>query len=169
MNTEIKRVKPPSLDEIVRKRKPVRNINAEHEERLSSLERIGLWITQRVGTMGFCLVIFIWTSLWLGWNLLAPENLQFDPPMGFIVWLFISNLIQIFLMPLIMVGQNAQGRHAELRAENDYQINLKAEREIEVILQHLEYQNEILLTLVEKLGLRLEEIKQQKVPTLPAE
>lgn len=167
MNTEIKHARPPSLEEIVRKRKPVRNINAEHEERLSSLERIGLWITQRVGTMGFFLVILIWTSLWLGWNLLAPENLQFDPPMGFIVWLFISNLIQIFLMPLIMVGQNAQGRHAELRAENDYQINLKAEREIEVILQHLEYQNAILLTLVEKLGLRLEEIRQQEVPTTP--
>ncbi|HPS03578.1 MAG TPA: DUF1003 domain-containing protein [Candidatus Sumerlaeota bacterium] len=168
MNTEIKHARPPSLEEIVRKRKPVRNINAEHQERLSPLERIGLWITQRVGTMGFFLVIFVWTSLWLGWNLFAPENLQFDPPMGFIVWLFISNLIQIFLMPLIMVGQNAQGRHAELRAENDYQVNLKAEREIEVILQHLEYQNAILLTLVEKMGLRLEEIKQQEVPTAPA-
>lgn len=67
-----------------------------------------------------------------------------------------------------MVGQNAQGRHAELRAENDYQVNLKAEREIEVILQHLKHQNAILLTLVEKMGLRLEETKQQEVPTAPA-
>lgn len=155
---------PPSLKEIVRQRKPVRNINAEHQGRLSRLERIGLWITERVGTMGFFLVIFIWTALWLGWNLLAPKNLQFDPPMGFIVWLFISNLIQIFLMPLIMVGQNAQGRHAEMRAENDYQVNLKAEREIEVILQHLEYQNTLLLSLVEKLGLRLEEMQRDTAP-----
>jgi uncharacterized membrane protein len=39
-------------------------------------------------------------------------------------------MIQIFLMPLIMVGQNLQGKHSEIRAENDYEINLKAEKEI---------------------------------------
>lgn len=164
MTAKTKHAKPPSLEEIVRKRKPVRNINAEHQERLSRLERIGLFITERVGTMGFFLVIFVWTALWLGWNLLAPKELRFDPPMGFIAWLFISNLIQIFLMPLIMVGQNAQGRHAEMRAENDYEINLKAEAEIEVILRHLEYQNTLLLALVEKLGLRLEEIEEHTAP-----
>ena len=164
MSTKTKHAKPPSLEEIIRRRKPMRNINAEHEERLSRLERIGLLITERVGTMGFFLAIFVWTAIWLGWNLLAPKNLQFDPPMGFIVWLFISNLVQIFLMPLIMVGQNAQGRHAEMRAENDYQVNLKAEREIEVILLHLEYQNTILLTLVEKLGLQMEEMEQHPAP-----
>ena len=164
MSTKVKHAKPPSLKEIVRQRKPMRDINAEHEKGLSRLDRIGLLITERVGTMGFFLVIFVWTAIWLGWNLLAPKNLQFDPPMGFIVWLFISNLIQLFLMPLIMVGQNAQGRHAEMRAENDYQVNLKAEREIEVILLHLEYQNTILLALVEQLGLRLEEMGQHAAP-----
>jgi uncharacterized membrane protein len=39
-------------------------------------------------------------------------------------------MIQIFLMPLIMVGQNLQGKHAEIRAENDFEIDLKAEKEI---------------------------------------
>ena len=29
-----------------------------------------------------------------------------------------------------MVGQNLQGKHAEIRAENDYEVNLKAEKEI---------------------------------------
>ena len=169
MSKKVKHAKPPSLEEIIRQRKPMRNINVEHKEHLSPLERIGLWITERVGTMGFFFLIFVWTAVWLGWNLLAPKNLQFDPPMGFIVWLFISNLIQIFLMPLIMVGQNAQSRHAEMRAENDYQINLKAEREIEVILLHLEYQNTMLLALVEKLGLRLEEIEQHSAPSATKE
>jgi uncharacterized membrane protein len=59
--------------------------------------------------------------------------------MAFVFWLFISNLIQILLMPLIMVGQTIQGRHAELRADSDLEINVKAEQEIEVILAHLEY------------------------------
>ncbi|MGH6971434.1 MAG: DUF1003 domain-containing protein, partial [Caulobacteraceae bacterium] len=55
-------------------------------------------------------------------------------------------------MPLIMVGQNLQGAHAEARAEHDLDVNVKAEKEIELILQHLEYQNEILKSMVDKLG-----------------
>jgi hypothetical protein len=55
-----------------------------------------------------------------------------------------------------MVGQNVQGRHSELREDNDLEINIKAEQEIEVILQHLEYQNAILIAMVEKLGVNFE-------------
>jgi len=69
----------------------------------------------------------------LGWNLLAPAAWQFDPPMAFVFWLFISNVIQILLMPLIMVGQNLLAHHAEVRAEHDLEVNVRAEREIEVI------------------------------------
>jgi uncharacterized membrane protein len=39
-----------------------------------------------------------------------------------------------------MVGQNLLGRHAELRAESDFEINQKAEQEIETILLNLEKQ-----------------------------
>jgi uncharacterized membrane protein len=74
--------------------------------------------------------------------------------MGFVLWLFISNMIQILLMPLIMVGQNIQGKHAEKRAEYDLEVNIKAEKEIETILEHLEYQNSLLLKMVEKLDLK---------------
>ncbi|MDR3512390.1 MAG: DUF1003 domain-containing protein [Caulobacteraceae bacterium] len=144
--------KPTSLEAIRKRRKALRDVNKEAADKLSPLDKLALWITARVGTMGFFLVIFTWTVLWLGWNLLAPKALQFDPPSAFVFWLFISNLIQIMLMPLIMVGQNLQGRHSELRAENDLEINVKAEKEIEAILQHLEYQNAMLLEMVGKLG-----------------
>jgi uncharacterized membrane protein len=77
--------------------------------------------------------------------------------MAFVFWLFISNVIQILLMPLIMVGQNLLGRHAELRAENDLEVNVRAEKEIEVILRHLEYQNTMLLAMVQKLGVDVHE------------
>ena len=60
--------------------------------------------------------------------------------MGFVFWLFLSNLIQILLMPLIMVGQNLQSRHSEARAQSDFEVNVKAENEIEAILLHLEVQ-----------------------------
>jgi uncharacterized membrane protein len=154
--------KPLSLEEFKKRRKPPRNVNKEFSEKLNPVDRFAVWITERVGTIGFFLIIFVWTVLWLGWNLLAPKPLQFDPPMGFVFWLFISNLIQLLLMPLIMVGQNIQGRHAEARAENDLEVNIKAEEEIEVILEHLEYQNTILIAMLQKLGLSVEEVLKKK-------
>lgn len=148
--------KPPSLAEVKRRRRPLRNVYKEIGEAVGPLDRLALWITERVGTMGFFLAIAAWTIAWLGWNWLAPERLQFDPPMAFVFWLFISNLIQILLMPLIMVGQNIQGRDAEARSEHDLEVNIKAEEEIEVILHHLEYQNAILIAMLGKFGMDLE-------------
>ncbi len=147
---------PISLEEFKKKRKPLLSINKELSEKNSRLNRLALYITSHVGTIGFFLIIFTWSALWLGWNLLAPKEFQFDPPMGFVLWLFISNLIQILLMPLIMVGQNLQGKHAETRAAYDLEVNIKAEEEIEVILSHLEYQNSILIKMVEKMDMKIE-------------
>jgi len=143
---------PLSLDAIRKLRKPTRNVNEAHSEKLTRLERFAVWITKHIGSMGFFLVILTWTILWLTWNTLGPRPMRFDPYPAFVFWLFISNMIQIFLMPLIMIGQNLQGRHTEMRAEADYEVNTRAEREIETILQHLENQNELIL----KILLRLE-------------
>jgi uncharacterized membrane protein len=141
----------------IRHAHPLRNTYQETRDKLAQLDKLALWITQHVGTMGFFLLIGIWTALWLGWNFLAPPQLKFDPPMGFVFWLFISNMIQILLMPLIMVGQNIQGAQSEARAEHDLDVNIKAEQEIEVILQHLERQNNMLIVMLERQGIKLEE------------
>lgn len=143
------------LDELVKRRPKVENANDVSEQQLSQLDRFAVGITSRVGTMGFFLAIVIWSVLWLGWNLLTPKTLQFDPPMAFVLWLFISNLIQICLMPLIMVGQNIQGRHAEARAEQDFAVNGKAELEVEEMMKHLEYQTKILQKLDTEFVLRM--------------
>ncbi len=85
---------PPSLEEIRRLRRPLRDVNKEAATKFGRLDKVAVWITAHVGTMGFFLAIFSWTISWLGWNLLAPRRLQFDPPMAFVFWLFISNVIQ---------------------------------------------------------------------------
>jgi uncharacterized membrane protein len=150
--------KPMSLHEFRRRhRRPLRSVNAQVKESTARLDRLAVWITTHVGTMGFFLIISLWTVAWLGWNWFAPPALQFDAPMGFVFWLFLSNLIQILLMPLIMVGQNVIGRHAEARAEHDLEINIKNEQEIEIILHHLEHQNEILVAMMKKLGVDITE------------
>jgi uncharacterized membrane protein len=142
----------------IRRLYPLRNPFAEVKASMGKLDKLAMWITDHVGTMGFFLLILVWTVFWLGWNFLAPVRLQFDSPMGFVFWLFISNMIQILLMPLIMVGQNIQGRQSEARAEHDLEVNIKAEAEIETILLHLERQNEILMAMLEKQGIKLDEV-----------
>ena len=150
---------PPAtrLHELRRKHPPLRNTHAEVRENLTPLNKAALFITERVGTIGFFILILAWTAIWLGWNLFAPEKLRFDPAMGFVLYLFLCNVIQILLMPLIMVGQNLQGAHSEARAEHDLEVNVKAEQEIEVILVHLEHQNALLMQMVEKLGVDVRE------------
>lgn len=133
-----------SLAELKAQRKPLKNANVEHKKGLSGLERLAVWITTHVGTMGFFLIIFVWTIFWLGWNIFAPPEFKFDPYPAFAFWLFISNMIQIFLMPLIMIGQNLESKHSDLRAQIDFEVNKKAEKEIEIIIQHLEKHSELL-------------------------
>lgn len=146
---------PKSLKELKNNRKEIRNTNVVRKENLSKLDKLALWITNHVGTMGFFLIIFGWTSIWLSWNIFAPVSLKFDPFPAFVLYLFMSNVIQIFLMPLIMVGQNLQSKHSEARADADFDINVKAEKEIETILEHLENQNEIMLKILNHLDKKL--------------
>lgn len=115
----------------------IKNTNHVYKNNLKPSERFAIWIMDRIGTIGFFILILTWTIFWLGWNMFAPVHLRFDPYPAFVLWLFISNMIQIFLMPLLMVGQNLQAKRAEIRAENDYNVNIKAEKEIALLMQEI--------------------------------
>ena len=119
---------------------PISNTNEIHKSRLSKTDELALFITTRVGTMGFfyfCLA-------------LVTMPLIFSSTMPIIQYLS-SGYLQLILLPLILVGQNLQSRHSELRAQHDYETNLKAEKEIEAILLHLEKQDEIMLEILRKI------------------
>jgi len=140
----------------------VKNANDVHEQELSPLNKLAIKITDKVGSMGFFLIIFTWTVLWCGYNIVATEIpslhlTSFDPFPAFVAYLLISNVIQILLMPLIMVGQNLQGRHSEIRAELDFEINKKAEQEVMVILRSLEHNTELLIQLMKHQECRISE------------
>lgn len=111
-------------------------------------------MTKHIGSMGFFVLLFFWTILWLGWNILAPLEYRFDPAPAFVIWLFASNILQLIFLPLIMVAQNIESRAADRRALEDFKINQKAEREVSAILEHLENQSEMLLELVHKVDSR---------------
>lgn len=142
---------PPTLAELRASRKPIHNDRIRHLQTLTSAEKFAVFIHRQVGSVGFFLLVLLWTLMWLGWNLLAPLEMRFDPAPAFVVWLLASNILQLILLPVIMVGQNIEGRAAEWRAQMDYEVNKKAEHEIEVVIANLENQNEILVELVHKI------------------
>jgi uncharacterized membrane protein len=159
-------VAPTPLATLRKHRKKLSNVNDQHKDKLTPLQKLALVITEKVGSMGFFFIILGWTILWCGYNILASEVdslhwKSFDPFPAFVAYLLISNVIQILLMPLIMVGQNVQALHSELRAQNDFDINVKAEEEVETILKHLEMQNAMLLCLSEKQGIQQQAILDQ--------
>ena len=121
------------------------------QKKVTKLDLLAIWITNKVGSMGFFVIIFLWTAIWLSWNMLAPKAIRFDPYPAFVLWLFISNMIQLFLMPLIMIGQNLQSLHADARAETDLKITELAAIENETILIHLENQNQIILQILKNI------------------
>jgi uncharacterized membrane protein len=101
------------------------NPNDIHEASLSGLERFAMRVTEAVN-IKFFLVIFTLSITWVVWDKFAPPELQFDPAPNYQFWLFLSNFVQLMLMPLILVGQNLQGRHAEARADADFATNTRA-------------------------------------------
>ena len=141
---------PPTLAELRSYRKPIVHARKEAEVSFSILERWAVKVTRSVGTIGFFFILFLWTFTWLFWNIYGPIEMRFDPAPAFVFWLFVSNIIQLLLLPLIMVGQNLEGKFAERRAQADFEINQKSEHEIEVVIAHLENQNELLLELIRK-------------------
>lgn len=133
-------------------------ISKKSRGRLKLLDKLALVITRRVGSMNFFLLIFFWTICWLGYNTLMPKSARFDPFPAFVLWLFISNVIQILLMPLLLVGQNIQGADAEKRAKADFEINVKAELQNEIIIAQLEENEKILKHILKQLKLDKEDI-----------
>ena len=147
---------------------PVVNANDVYQQGLSPLDKLAATITDKIGSMGFFLLILTWTILWTGYNILASKMpglhwKSFDPFPAFVAYLLISNVIQILLMPLIMVGQNVQSRHSEIRAQLDFEINQKAEKEIVVILKHLEHNTNLVIQLMRHLQCRVTDEELQAI------
>lgn len=125
------------------KRPEPENVNEKHKSQLGLQDRIALVITTGIGTMYAVYFFAFFMASWMLWQGFFNHK-PFDPyPFAFL--LFLGNIIQLLLMPLIMVGQNIQGRHAAIRSEEEYKTTKTSYEDIEYILKTLEAQNQELL------------------------
>ena len=128
-----------NLPDYIKLRHRPENVNVKHKARLGLEDRIALFTTNIIGTMYAVYFFALFMAGWMLWQSFFDKK-PFDPfPFAFL--LFLGNIVQLLLMPLIMVGQNLQGRHAEIRAEEEYKTTQSSYSDIERILTHLDKQD----------------------------
>jgi len=110
------------------------SVNVKHRQSLKQQDLIAVKITRAVGTMYAVYFILIVVGGWMVWQLLVEKPVD---PFPFAFMVFISNIAQLLLLPLIMVGQNVQGKHAEMRAEEEYRMTKVTHAEIQKIQEQL--------------------------------
>lgn len=108
----------------------IRNVNKEHREHLSILDRMAVKITSFVGTV-YCAILFGLLAL-MG----LPEALN-GGKAALIGWLT-QTFLQLVLLSIIMAGQNIQSRYSERRADADYETNIEAKKDIEEVNRKLD-------------------------------
>ena len=115
-------------DELLRTRVS-RNVNEEVEEKISTLQRIADWISWFSGSMTFLMLNLVWFVIWIVLNTWEFSLPQFDPyPFGLLT--MIVSLESIFLSCFVLISQNRQAEKDRVRADIEYEINVKAELEI---------------------------------------
>lgn len=115
-------------DELLRTR-VARNVNEEVPEPSSVLQKVADVIAWFSGSMPFLILNGAWFVIWIGLNVLPFGFKPFDPfPFGLLT--MIVSLEAIFLSCFVLVSQNRQAEKDRVRADIEYEVNIKAELEI---------------------------------------
>ncbi|MBK9063209.1 MAG: DUF1003 domain-containing protein [Acidobacteria bacterium] len=106
-----------------------RNANVEAEAHLSGLQKIADVISDFSGRMPFLILNALWFGVWIAVNTLPLGLPAFDPyPFGLLT--MIVSLEAIFLSCFVLISQNRQAEKDHVRADIEYDVNIKAELEV---------------------------------------
>lgn len=134
-----------------------RNVNEEVEDHRTLVQKVADGIAEFAGSIPFLVLHIVWFASWLIVNSVKiPGIPQFDPfPFGFLT--LTVSLEAIFLSVFVLLSQNRQAAKERIRADIEYDVNLKAELEI----GHL---HEKIDRLTADVLARLEKIQHQPAP-----
>ena len=107
--------------------KKVGNENKIIEDLKRTQDRVADTITNFAGSLNFVYIHTIWFGIWIAINVgLIGASLKFDKfPFGLLT--MIVSLEAIFLSTFVMVSQNRQAARADVRAQIDFETNLRSE------------------------------------------
>jgi uncharacterized membrane protein len=125
----------------------VHDVNQEHAESLSSVERFCKRVADSTGAPLALGIAIAFQAIWIPLGILT----KFDP-FPFTLLLTFSNVVQLILIFILAVGQRQSSSHAEMRAEHDHD-------SISRLLYHQELQERILLQIATKIEVDVAEVK----------
>jgi uncharacterized membrane protein len=114
-----------------------RNVNEEAAARLTFADRMADLIAEFGGSWKFIGVAVGFLIFWVAMNTLLLRNKGFDP-FPYVLLNLVLGMITGMQAPIIMMSQNRQGGKDRLRADLDYQVNLKNELSLTEILRRLD-------------------------------
>jgi uncharacterized membrane protein len=89
-----------------------------------------------MGTARFLMWMTVVVVMWIGWNVLAPEDLRFDK-YPFIFLTLVLSLQASYAAPLILLAQNRQESRDKVVAEQDRQANARAHADMEFLAREV--------------------------------
>lgn len=99
-------------------------------------QRIADRVTKWAGSWSFILILSLLLIIWFLINVYELVY-KFDP-YPFVFLNLILGMINVILAPIILMSQNRESQRDRVRTEYDYQLNKKAEKEIQEIKKQLE-------------------------------
>jgi len=113
-------------------------LDLHNQKKLKLGDRVSDKIAQFGGSWTFILSFLGFLILWMIFNSLALFVFHFDPYPFILLNLILSSIAAI-QAPIIMMSQNRQAEKDRERAELDYQINVKSEKEIRLLQEKVDH------------------------------
>jgi uncharacterized membrane protein len=123
-------------DDLLRHR-VARNINELEAARMTLSDRAADKIAEFGGSWKFITASIVFTLLWIGLNTWFLLDKGFDP-YPYVLLNLVIGMIASLSAPVIMMSQNRQSEKDRLRANLDYQVNLKNELLLSDIIRRLD-------------------------------
>ena len=125
------------LQEKIRRRERVsKNVHVIHQEQLTFGQRVSDELADIAGSWGFIFGFGLVLGAWILFNTAALIH-HWDKYPYILLNLFLSMLAAI-QAPVILMSQNREEARDRIRAEHDYEVNLKSEMEIQLLHQKLD-------------------------------
>lgn len=115
-----------------------RNVNTEFEGKLTFGQRVADKVADFGGSWKFIIIFAVVLAVWVIINSIVLIFKPFDP-YPFILLNLILSCLAAIQAPVIMMSQNRQEAKDRLRAQHDYQVNLKAELEIRNLHEKIDH------------------------------